>query len=339
MKKMSLAAAGQFAFLGTSPRRSSRSGSRAFTLIELLVVIAIIAILAALLLPALARAKSRAQGVYCMNNEKQLALAWTTYYSDNTEYFAPNPDDGNITPGHNWVGGDVHYDGPYNAQGNAGNSGGEAYDPDILVDTTRDLLGPYLSKNVGVFHCPADWLNGVYDGPLTARNGQIVPHARSVSMNQGVGSVCATFSQSGNGHNGPPIFPVNGPWLDGGHGNNHDSPWATFGKMSEFRSISASTVFLTLDEDPFSINDGGLGVIAAEAAAVDFPAGFHANACGFSFCDGHAEIHKWIGHAFGPLHAAATRQSYPVQTAAYRDWVWLAQHASINMVTGRLPGN
>jgi len=336
MKKMSLAAAGQFAFLGTSPRRSSRSGSRAFTLIELLVVIAIIAILAAMLLPALAKAKSRAQGIYCMNNEKQLSLAWTTYYSDNTEYFAPNPDDSNVVPGHNWVGGDVHYDGNFNGQGNTGNSGAEAFDPEILLDPTRDLLAPYLSKNVGVFHCPADWLNGVYDGPLAARAGQIVPHARSVSMNQGVGNVCAAFL-NGGGHNGPPIFPVTGHWLGNGGNNKHDSPWATFGKMSDFRAISASTVFLTVDEDPFSINDGALAVIADTPSAVDFPAGFHNNACGFSFCDGHAEIHRWIGHAFGPLSLPAGRQSYPVSTAKYRDWVWEAQHASINMITGQLP--
>jgi prepilin-type N-terminal cleavage/methylation domain-containing protein len=59
---------------------------RGFTLIELLVVIAIIAILAALLLPALARARVKAQGVQCMNNGRQMMLAWRQYTDDNADW-------------------------------------------------------------------------------------------------------------------------------------------------------------------------------------------------------------------------------------------------------------
>jgi len=77
-------------------------------LIELLVVVAILAILAALLLPALIRAKVRAQAVQCMSNTRQLMLAWHLYATDHDDWFPPNED--NHSPG-NWVSGLMNFDG------------------------------------------------------------------------------------------------------------------------------------------------------------------------------------------------------------------------------------
>jgi prepilin-type N-terminal cleavage/methylation domain-containing protein/prepilin-type processing-associated H-X9-DG protein len=133
-----------------------------FTLIELLVVIAIIAILAAMLLPALAKAKTKAQGISCMNNGKQLMLAWRMYAEDNRDGLL-SAEDG--LPGRpNWFAGWMSYS-PSSVNWN------------IDTDMTKSPMWPYTSKSQNIFKCPADMSS-------VKVAGEIKPRVRSISMSQ-----------------------------------------------------------------------------------------------------------------------------------------------------------
>ncbi len=291
----------------------------AFSLVELLVVIAILAILAALIFPALSRARQKAQGVYCLNNGKQMMTALTLYTSDYHDLFPPNPDDANTIPGHNWCSGD------------AGRGRPQEFNPDVLRDPARCLVAPYLHGNITVFHCPGDTRTGLYQGIDPFYLGKVIPAARTFSMNQAVGTICPEFDRVHGTHGGAPTLAVNGPWLNSEDTHTRNSPWFTYGKLSTIAAPGPAMLWVLVDEDVYNLNDAAFAFGMEHPVWIDAPGTYHNGGCGFAFADGHTESHMWLSRSPKKGHQAPMGNPLDL-----KDWYWMRDRTSAD-TNGTMP--
>jgi prepilin-type processing-associated H-X9-DG protein/prepilin-type N-terminal cleavage/methylation domain-containing protein len=279
----------------------TRRRGLAFTLIELLVVILIIALLAALLLPALAGAKVRANRISCVSNLKEMQVAYQMYADDYKDMIPPNEKGDTNTTGTCWIDGSM--------SGGANNSAGNASEPTNIELIEQCVLYPYC-KSPKIYKCPADIINNPQCNE---------PTVRSYSMN------CY----------------MNGFDVAGDKNDIADPPaagyYAVQTKLSQVTSPLPSKRIVFVDESAGSIDDGNYSTPPTGGNGNPYNYGpilfwlnratsRHANGASFSFADGHAEAHAWLGRQLQDWDATGfvgNNKTNMVDPADISDLVWV----------------